>query len=100
MRFLQHWWRTLVFANQYNPPETIERLMVLLSLALAVQWVLLNDWPYLVLSSSFALGAGVSMWVREMIMPSPRPRLVLVLAIAVLLSYSLFAFADLVRNYL
>jgi multisubunit Na+/H+ antiporter MnhE subunit len=100
MRFLQHWWRTLVFTNQYNPPESIEHLMVLLSIAFAIHWGLLDGWPYLVLSSSFALGAAVSMWTREVLMPSSRPRLVLVAAIAILLLYSLYAFADLVHNYL
>lgn len=74
--------------------------MILLSIAFAIQWILLDDWPYLVLSSSFALGAGVSMWVREIVMPSHRPRGALVLAIGVLLLYSVYGFTDLVCNYL
>ncbi len=68
--------------------------MVLLSVALALQWAVSDEWPYLVLSSSFAMGAALSMWVRETIMPSHRPRGLLVLAIAVLLLYSVYAFAD------
>jgi hypothetical protein len=95
MRFLQFWWRTLVFSNSYNPPESIERLMVLLMIAFAIQWGLFDGWPYLVLSSSFALGAAVSMWVREIVMPSPHPRAALVLAITILLLYSVYAFANL-----
>ena len=74
--------------------------MILLSIVFAIQWVLFDGWPYLVLSSSFALGAGVSMWVGEIVMPSSRPRVALVLAIGILLLYSVYAFADLVRNYL
>lgn len=99
MRLWNFWWRSLVFTTQYNPPESIERLMILLTMALGLQWGLFDGWPYLVLSSSFAIGAAVSMWVRETLMPSSRPRLVLVLAVGVLLTYSLYAFTDLATNY-
>lgn len=94
-RHLQFCWRTLVFSTQQNPPESIEHLMVLLTLALGLNWVFQpDDLPYLVLSSSFAIGAAASMWVREAFVPSPRPRAVMVIAITVLLLYSVYAFAN------
>jgi hypothetical protein len=94
MRHLQFCWRTLVLSTQQNPPESIEHLMVLLTLALGLNWVFQPDWQYLVLSSSFAIGAAASMWVREAIVPSPRPRMVMIVAITVLLLYSVYAFAN------
>lgn len=71
-------------------------MMTSLTMALLVSWEYTHQWPYLVLSSSFAIGAASSMWVREMIVPSHHPRVVLVLAI-MLLIYSLYAFSDVAR---
>jgi hypothetical protein len=105
MRLWQFWWRTLVLSAQYNPPQFVEHLMIVLMFALGARWILgflgmlTDDWQYLVLSSSFALGAAISMLVRELIIPSPRSRWVVVVAVAVLLIYSFYAFADLVRYY-
>jgi multisubunit Na+/H+ antiporter MnhE subunit len=93
MRLWQFWWRTLILSTQYNPPEFIELMMTSLTMALLVSWEFTHHWAYLVLSSSFAIGAAVSMWIREMMIPSPHPRVVQVLAI-LLLIYSFYAFAD------
>jgi hypothetical protein len=93
MRLWHFWWRTLVLSTQYNPPEFIELMMTSLTMALLVSWEFTHHWAYLVLSSSFAIGAAVSMWIREMMIPSPHPRVVQVLAI-LLLIYSFYAFAD------
>jgi multisubunit Na+/H+ antiporter MnhE subunit len=93
MRLWQFWWRTLILSTQYNPPEFIELMMTSLTMALLVSWEFTHHWAYLVLSSSFAIGAAVSMWIREMMIPSPHPRVVQVLAILLLL-YSFYAFAD------
>lgn len=98
MRFWQFWWRTLIFSTQYNPPEFVELTMTSLTMALLVSWEFTRAWPYLALSSSFALGAAVSMWVRELIIPSPYPRVVQVLAI-LLVIYSLYAFIDLAQYF-
>ncbi len=68
-------------------------MMTSLTMALLVSWEFTHHWAYLVLSSSFAIGAAVSMWIREMMIPSPHPRVVQVLAI-LLLIYSFYAFAD------
>ncbi len=70
MRIWQFWWRTLVFSTQYNPPVFVEQVMVLLTMALLLIWGFTPHWPYLVLSSSLAIGAAGSMWVRESIVPS------------------------------
>ncbi|NES19944.1 MAG: hypothetical protein F6K41_13665 [Symploca sp. SIO3E6] len=105
MRPWQFWWRSLVFARQYNPPEFVEHLMLLCTMTLGVRWILgmigmlTLNWPYQVLSASFAIGSAVSMGIREMIIPSPRPRIVVAFAVVVAFSYALFAFIDLVRYY-
>ncbi|NEQ27913.1 MAG: hypothetical protein F6K28_54760, partial [Microcoleus sp. SIO2G3] len=84
---------TIIFSTQHNPPEFVELMMTSLTMALLVSWEFTQNWPYLVLSSSFAIGAAVSMWIREMIRPSAHPRVVLVLAV-LLLIYSAYALAD------
>ena len=93
MRLCQFWWRTLIFSTQHNPPEFVELIMTSLTMALLVSWEFTHNWPYLVLSSSFAIGAAVSMWIREMIRPSAHPRVVQVLAV-LLFIYSFYALAD------
>jgi hypothetical protein len=100
MRAWQFWWRTLVLSTQSNPPEFVEHLMIVGTLILGMRWMLTDEWAYLVLSSSFAIGAAVSMWVRETMMPSHRPRIVLILAVAMLFVYSFYGFADVARYYL
>jgi hypothetical protein len=100
MRLWDFWWRTLVFSTQSNPPEFIEHLMILGTLILGMRWIFTDEWAYLVLSSSFALGAAVSIWVRETIMPSPRPRIVRILAVGMLFVYSFYGFADVACYYL
>lgn len=94
MRLWQFWWRTLVLSTQYNPPEFVELMMTSLAMALLATWGYTSDWPYLVLSSSFAMGAAVSMWVRGTTMPSSNSRMVQVMAILLLL-YSFYTFCHL-----
>ncbi|NEP30621.1 MULTISPECIES: hypothetical protein [unclassified Moorena] len=97
MRLWQFWWRTLVLSTQYNPPEFVELMMTSLAMALLATWGYTSDWPYLVLSSSFAMGAAVSMWVRGTTMPSSNSRMVQVMAI-LLIIYSFYAFSHLVDD--
>lgn len=99
MRFWQLWWRNLVFSIQYDPPGFVEYLMISFSLGLGLKWLFSPEWPYLVLSSSFAIGAAISMWVRQVLIPSPHPRRLMIFTIVVLLLYSLCAL-DAVRLYL
>ncbi|MBW4650229.1 MAG: hypothetical protein KME06_16305 [Kastovskya adunca ATA6-11-RM4] len=96
MRYWQFWWRSLLLSSQYNPPEFVELVMTTLTMALLLSWAVTQQWPYLVLSSSYAMGAAISMWVREAITPSPHPRVLQILAV-LLLIYSLYTFADLVH---
>ena len=91
MSFFQFWWRTLVLSTQHNPPEFVEHLMMLLAMALGVAWSLTDEWPYLVLSSSYAIGAAISMWVRQLSLPLPYSRMVPIPA-ALLLICGLSAF--------
>jgi len=70
-------------------------MMTSLAMALLATWGYTSDWPYLVLSSSFAMGAAVSMWVRGTTMPSSNSRMVQVIAILLLL-YSFYTFCHLV----
>lgn len=82
-------------AVQQNPPHCVELIMlvlamVLLSLALLG---LVRDWPYFVLSFSFAIGAAVSCLVREAIAPSPNASVAQVSA-TVLLLLSCYGFVD------
>ena len=93
MRLWQFWWRSLVFSTQYNPPEFVEMMMMSLAMTFAVTWFYKpNEWPYLALSSSFAIGAAVSMGVRELLIPSPRQHMVGASAI-VMFVCSLFGLA-------
>ena len=68
--------------------------MVSFALALAMRRFFTPDWPYLVLSASLAIGAAVSMWVRELMVPSPHSCVFKLLGVSLLI-YSLYAFADL-----
>ncbi|HEY9668305.1 MAG TPA: hypothetical protein V6C91_15955 [Coleofasciculaceae cyanobacterium] len=94
MRLWQFWWRTLILSTQYNPPEFVELLMTSLTMALLVSWGFTHAWPYLALSSSLAIGAAVSMWVREIIRPSPHSYVLKLLGFLLLL-YGFYGFTNL-----
>lgn len=83
MRF---WLQTFVLAGRENPPRFVEMFMLLLSLCLLVFlflfWENSQQWPYLVLSLSYGIGASSSLLVREAFSRSPQPRLTQVGAIA------------------
>lgn len=73
--------------------------MVSFATALAFRWFFIREWPYLFLSSSLALGAAMSIWIRELLVPSPRSRILMIFFVIGLLLYSVCAF-DVVRHYL
>lgn len=98
MRYWQLWWQSLIFSIQYDPPGFVEYLMMSFALGLGMKWFFSPEWPYLVLSSSFVIGAAISMLVREWLMPSSRKPMVLVSTL-LLLAYSFSSFFYLVRNY-
>ena len=94
MRICRFWLHTLILSSQYNPPRFVELLMLLLSMTLLGIWQILPDWPYLVLSLSYVIGASISILVREAIAPSPQPRATQITAV-LLLIVSIYGFAQL-----
>lgn len=98
VRFCVFWWRSLVFTLQYNPPEFMEQVMVLLAIALAIIWGINNAWQCLILSSSYAIGASISIWVREAIAPTPQSRIARLSGL-ILLIYGLYGLADISQAY-
>ena len=96
MRTWRFWLNTLILSSQYNPPRFVELLMLLLAIMLLGIWNFTPNWPYLVLSLSFVIGASISILVREAIAPSPQMRATQVTAV-LLLIVSIYGFADLVH---
>ncbi len=98
MRFLQILWLGWIWAWRYNPAELMEQLMVLCAITTAIIWGFNDRWPFLILSSSFALGAAASMLMREAINPSGQAKLVRLLGL-ILTLYSIHGFVELVQTY-
>ena len=96
MTIWRFWFHTLVLSSQYNPPRFVELLMLLLAITLLGIWQIQPNWPYLMLSLSYVIGASISILVREAIAPSPQPRATQVTAL-LLLIVSIYGFADLVH---
>ncbi|MEB3283578.1 MAG: hypothetical protein VKK42_32115 [Lyngbya sp.] len=94
MRLWQYWWQTLVLSTQYNPPQFIEVIMLMLAMILLGFWSLTGDVPYLVLCLSYVLGSSISMLVREAMIPSTRFHITQVLSV-LLLFISLFILIEL-----
>lgn len=87
-RLVQFWSNTLIRSSQSNPPVFIEGLMLLLAMAFLPLWLFAQKWPYLLLCCSYILGASMSIFVRESILPSSqshRNRILVLLASIVLL---------------
>ena len=97
MRFWRLWINTLIFSSQYNPPWFIEWLMLFMAMVLFAIWGITQQWPYMVLCLSYAIGASISMIVREAIAPSSQTRITQITAL-LLLIISLYGFADLLQN--
>ncbi len=75
-----HWWQNIVASSQYNPPQFIEMVMLLLAIVLLFSWSITGNWPYLVLCLSYVVGSSSSMLVREAIAPSRRLQLTTIIA--------------------
>ena len=99
MRFWQFWWQTLVLSTQYNPPQFIEVIMLILAMILLGIWSLTGDLPYLVLCLSYVLGSSTSMLVREAMIPSTRFDITSILAV-LLLFISVCIFVDVIVTLL
>jgi hypothetical protein len=94
MRSLRAWWQMFLFSTQYNPPQFVEVVMLLLGTFLLLIWSLTNQWPYLVLSLSYVAGSSTSMLIREALIPSPHLQLTQAMAV-VLLILSVYTLIDL-----
>lgn len=87
------WWQTFVASTQYNPPQFVEMVMLLLAILLLLFWSVTGSWPYLVLCLSYIVGSSSSMLVREAIAPSRRLQLTTVIA-GLLLMMGIYILAD------
>lgn len=104
MRFWQRWYNNLQRACQQNPPRVVEAIMLILAIVLLLflifTWQGLEQWPYLILSLCYCLGASVSLLVRETHcygqQPQVTPTAVFMGAIALVLVVSLIALSSLV----
>lgn len=88
IRQVQFWYNTLIRSTFSNPPVLIEGLMLLLAMVLLPLWLFAQKWPYLVLCCSYIIGASMSIFVRESILPSSqsqRNRIIVLLASVALL---------------
>ncbi len=51
--------------------------MSMFAIALLIAWVIKQDWPYLILGGTYAVGTAASILVGEIILPSTQVRLTL-----------------------
>lgn len=98
MSIWQHWWSTIVLINQRYPSWFVELLMVALASILLLVWGETHQWPYLVLSLSYAIGCAMSILVREAVTPSHHPNVYRFLAF-LLMIFSVRGFIDLSRYF-
>jgi hypothetical protein len=80
-----HWWQMIVASTQYNPPQFVEMVMLLLAMFLLFSWSITGNWPYLVLCLSYVVGSSSSMLVREVIAPPRRFQPTTMIAVLLLL---------------
>jgi hypothetical protein len=97
MRLWRFWWQTLVLSTQYNPPQFVEVLMLMLAIILLGFWSLTGDLPYLVLCLSYVVGSSTSMLVRVAITPQTRFHVTQVIAVLLIL-ISLYTVIDLMLS--
>ena len=95
MRNFRLWWNILVLSSQYNPPQFVELVMVLLFLTFWVIWKATDSWPFLALGLSYVMGFATSILVRETLTPSPYRYFIQILAI-MLLMFSIYGFVWLI----
>ncbi|MCG5056885.1 MAG: hypothetical protein KA714_02420 [Limnoraphis sp. WC205] len=97
MRLWRFWWQTLVLSTQYNPPQFVEVVMLMLAIILLGFWSLTGDLPYLVLCLSYVVGSSTSMLVRVAITPQTRFHVTQVIAVLLIL-ISLYTLIDLMLS--
>jgi hypothetical protein len=96
MRFWRFWLNSVVLSSQSDPPKFIEALMLTLALVLLGIWGSTQQLPYMILCLSYAIGASVSILVREAIAPSPQTQISRLTALLLFL-VSLYGFIDFLK---
>jgi hypothetical protein len=91
-------WQGLLTYGQQHPWNLMEVLMLSLAIALLVVWGITEQWPYLVLSLSYAIGASVLVLIRSYYFPHPQKRITQTTAILCIIC-SVCSFADLLRYF-
>ncbi|MBW4605222.1 MAG: hypothetical protein KME29_38155 [Calothrix sp. FI2-JRJ7] len=98
MQTLRYWFSTFVLISQYNPYEFIENVMLAIAMIMIVASIIFPaQKPYMALALSFAIGAAMSILVRQAITPSQRTRVTKINAILMLI-VSLYGFIDVIYN--
>jgi hypothetical protein len=90
MRLWQFWWHTFFLSTQHNPAQSIERMMLVLSIVLMSAWLITDRAPYAILAVGYTVGSAASMWVQELLSPI-RPRRVLHASMLLALTLMMFA---------
>jgi hypothetical protein len=75
MRHWRQFWHTLSLLGQYNPPQIVEAVMLMLAALLVMVWASERSMPYLLLSWIYTVGACALIGVRETVIPSAHAKL-------------------------
>ncbi|MGV0023752.1 hypothetical protein [Phormidesmis priestleyi] len=75
MRHWRQFWHTLGLLGQYNPPQIVEAVMLMLAALLVMIWASERSVPYLLLSWIYTVGACALIVVRETVIPSAHAKL-------------------------
>lgn len=98
IRYCVMGWRRVLNYSQVNPFGFIEVLMLSLAILLLLLWGLTVQWPYLVLSLSYGIGAALSVLIRSFYWVSPQRRLNQITAMGIIL-FSVWGFTDLWHHH-
>lgn len=94
MRLWDFWWRTFVQSSMDHPLQFVDLVLSISAVGWLGVWLIEQEWPYLALGSSYAVGLATTTLVREAIAPSPHAQVVRASAL-LLLIISVCSFADL-----
>ncbi|MBD2313621.1 hypothetical protein H6G20_18290 [Desertifilum sp. FACHB-1129] len=98
MRWWRFWWQTFLQSTLDHPVQCVDLVLSISAVGWLAVWLIEQQWPYLVLGSSYAVGLATTTLVREAIAPSPHAQVVRASAL-LLLIISICSFVD-VAHYL